>query len=80
MWIHTLSKMINQDFKAQGPKYQVIPNLGSPVELVEAHCYELPHMHVQFLLCLPAIRRQKHYLPLPREELLPSSKHPSLPS
>ena len=48
-----LFEMINQDFKAQGTKYQVLPNLGICCrELAGLKVTSFLRMRAQLLLCL----------------------------
>ena len=46
-----LLEIINQGFKAQGRKYQVLPNLGTCRRELGGSNYEVSCTHAQFLLC-----------------------------
>ena len=50
--MNKLLGMINQEFKALGRKYEVLPNFGIICrELEGPQSYEFWHMPAQFLLC-----------------------------
>ena len=58
VWIDKRFEMINQEFKAQGRQYQVLPNFGDILQRARGiQSYEFLRMRAQFLLCLTNLRQ-----------------------